>query len=343
MTDTTKSSNLEDKLFACFCRDRDTRVLRAIIAAASNAQLSAPNPTSTTPNLNHPNPIHPNPNHPPSISITTLPTNHNPNHRTSNHLPPTPPHHDTDLHRPILGNGGNTMGRVVDVLVREGVLPGELLMAAWMTLPGVPMAAQTLDDVRAFVADVDATARQVSVARRLAREVHAAVMAQEEVEQRIREDTRRMHEREAELEAKKDGSYWRQRDGRRVAKQSTHVLVDPDAWQAMKEEARRQQTSVGEIVGAWVTAMVSDPSQLAEAQGEGLPNRDGKARLVDMVSRIDVDREEWGWAKADAAALGVRVARYVGLVVERRTEDVRRTARPRRRARRVSRRRPSAS
>lgn len=221
------------------------------------------------------------------------------------------------------------MGRVVDVLVREGILPGELLMAAWMTLPGVPMAAQTLDDVRAFVADVDATARHASVARRLAREVHAAVMAQEEVEWRIREDTRGMQEREADLEAKKAGSYWRQRDGRRTAKQSTHVLVDPDAWQAMKEEARRQQTTVGEIVGAWVTAMVSDPSQLAEAQGEGLPNRDGKAPLVDMVSRIDVDREEWAWAKTDAAKLGVRVARFVGLVVEDRTQTLD-TARPRR-------------
>ncbi|HYD10377.1 MAG TPA: hypothetical protein VEA78_09755 [Acidimicrobiales bacterium] len=110
MTDTTKRTNLEDKVFECFCRDRDTRVLRAVIAAASRHEDATP----------------------------------------------APPDRHTDLQRPILGNRGNTMVRVVDVLVREGVLPGELLMAAWMTLPGVPMAAQTLDDVRAFVADVDA-------------------------------------------------------------------------------------------------------------------------------------------------------------------------------------------
>lgn len=212
------------------------------------------------------------------------------------------------------------MGRVVDILVREGVLPGELLMAAWMTLPGVPMAAQTLDDVRAFVADVDATARHASVARRLAREVHAAVTAQEEIEWRIGEDMRRMRERGAELAAKKDGTYWRERDARRVAKQPTHVLVDPDAWQAMKDEARRQRTTVGELVGGWVESMVEDPDHLAEWREDGLPNRDGKAPLIDMVSRIDVHPEEWAWAKGDAAALGVRVARFVGLVVEDRTE-----------------------
>lgn len=281
----------EHEHVTCSCRDRETRVLRAIIAAASRVETD----TST----------------PPSI--------------------------DTDLLWPQSGNSGNTVGRLVDVLVREGVLPGDLLMAAWMTLPGVPMAAQTIPEVRAFVADVDATVRHASLARRLAREVHAAVMAHQELEWRIREDMRRMREREAELVAKQDGTYWRQRDGRRVAKQPTHVLVGPDAWQAMKGEARRQHTTVGELVGGWVSAMVSDPSQLAVGKRQNLPNRRGKTPLLQMVSRIDVDPDEWAWAKEDAATLGVTIARYVGLVVEDRTEHLERSVPPRRRARGPSR------
>lgn len=102
----------------------------------------------------------------------------------------------------------------------------------------------------------------------------------------------------------------------------------------MKQEARGQQTTVGELVGGWVTMMVEDPDQLAEWQAEGLPNRAGKVPLVHMVSRIDVDPEEWGWAKRYAAALDVRIARFVGLVVEDRTEHLVTTVRSRRRRRR---------
>jgi hypothetical protein len=233
VTDITNSSTLENRVFPCLCRDRETRALRAIIAAAS---------------------------------------------RIDDDASPAPPDRHTDLHWPQSGNRGNTVARLVDVLVREGVLPGDLLLAAWMTLPGVPMAAQTLYDVRAFVADVDATVRHASVARRLAREVHAAVRAHEEIEWRIGEDMRRMREREAELAAKKDGTYWRQRDARRVAKQPTHILVESDAWQAMKDEARRQRTTVGELVGGWVTMMVSDPDQLAEGRPSAFPTEMGRHR-----------------------------------------------------------------
>jgi hypothetical protein len=268
----------------CSCRDRDTRVLRAIIAAASRVETDASTPPST----------------------------------------------DTDLLWPQSGNSGNNVGRLVDVLVREGVLPGDLLMAAWMTLPGVPMAAQTVKEVQAFVADVDATRRHAYLARQLAHEVHAAVMAHKELEWRIREDMRRMREREAELEARQEGTYWRERDGRRVAKQPTHVLVDPDAWRAMKDEARRQHTTVGELVGVWLQDTVSDPSQLADGKRQSLPNRRGKSPLLHMVSRIDVDKDDWAWAKTDAASLGVTIARYVGMVVESHASRSARTRRLRR-------------
>ncbi|HYD10378.1 MAG TPA: hypothetical protein VEA78_09760, partial [Acidimicrobiales bacterium] len=144
-------------------------------------------------------------------------------------------------------------------------------------------------------------------------------MAHEENEWRIREDRRRMQKREAEVEAKENGTYWCERDGRRTAKQSTHVLVDPDAWQAMKDEARRQGTSVGELVGMWVGNMPAEPDWLGDGQVQDLTNRAGKVPLIHMVSRIDVHPYEWGWAKSDAAKLGVTIARYVGLTVEAHT------------------------
>src|SRR4051812_41066315 len=105
----------------CNCRDRDTRVLRAIIAAASRLD---------TPDISPSDPV-------------------------------------TDLLLPKIGSSGNRVERLVHLLVQESILPGDLLMAAWMTLPGVPMAAQTLDEVRAFVADVDATVDAAGFGREL--------------------------------------------------------------------------------------------------------------------------------------------------------------------------------
>lgn len=274
---------------ACPCRDRDTRVLRAIIAAASVIDAAHP-----------------------------------------------PPDRHTDLHRPESGFGGNKAARLVDVLVREGILPGDVLLAAWMTLPGVPMAARTVAEVRAFTADVEAKRRQSYFAGRLARAVHKAVTVHDELERHLQLEIRQMRKRSAEIAAKEAGTYWRERDARRRAKQPTHILVDPDAWQAMKHEAHRQETTVGELVGGWVELMVEDPDHQAELAAEHLPNRDGKA-LVDMVSRIDVGAEEWAWAKRDAKSLGVRVARFVGLVVEDHVQYLDGAARPRQRPRRQSR------
>ncbi len=197
---------------ACDCRDRDTRVLRAIIAAAS--RLDTPDP-----------------------STSDL---------------------DTDLLLPKIGSSGNRVERLVQVLVQAGIVPGDLLMAAWMTLPGVPMAAQTVDEVDAFVAEVKSTVHAANVGRELARRVHDAVLAHEELERRIEDDMRRMRNREADERAKEEGTYWRERDGRRTARFATHVLVNPEAWTAMKREAHLQHTTVGQLVAEWVRELTRE-------------------------------------------------------------------------------------
>jgi hypothetical protein len=259
---------------ACDCRDRDTRVLRAIIAAVSQLDTHDTPPTDL----------------------------------------------GTDLLLPKIGSSGNRVERLVHLLVQEGIVPGDLLMAAWMTLPGVPMAAQTLDEVQAFVADVDATVHAAHVGRELARRVHDAVLAHEELERRIEDDIRRMRDREADQRAKEDGTYWRERDGRRTARLATHVLVHRDAWSAMKREAQLGHTTVGELVADWVRDLTDEAARAADGDVRSTvlrrSKRRGKGPLDHIVCRLAIDSGEWTLAKSHAASLQVTMARYVGLAVE---------------------------
>jgi hypothetical protein len=258
----------------CSCRDRDTRVLRAIIAAASH--------------------------------LDTFDTQ------------PSDP--GTDLLLPKIGSSGNRLERLVHLLVQEGIVPGDLLMAAWMTLPGVPMAAQALDEVHAFVAGVDATVHAAHLGRELARRVHDAVLEHEELERRIHDDIQRMRDREADQRAKEEGTYWRERDGRRTARRSTHVLVDPDAWIAMRREAHLRSTTVGELVAEWVREMTVDVARSEKRKLPDMvsrrPERDGKGRLDHIACRLAIEPADWGRAKSNAVSLQVTTARYVGLAVE---------------------------
>jgi hypothetical protein len=68
--------------------------------------------------------------------------------------------------------------------------------------------------------------------------------------------------------------------------------------------------------------MASDPSQIENGKDFGkvarLPKRDGKAPLVHLVARLSISSREWARAKVHATALGVTIARYVGLAVEQR-------------------------
>ena len=46
-----------------------------------------------------------------------------------------------------IGSSGNNVERLVQLLVQEGITPGDLLMAAWQTLPACPWLHRALDDV----------------------------------------------------------------------------------------------------------------------------------------------------------------------------------------------------
>jgi hypothetical protein len=290
----------EHEPITCSCRDRETRLLRAIIDAASrtdDAKSALPNP-------------------------------------------------DTALPLPKVGNGGNTVERLVHLLVKEGVLPGDLLMAAWQTLPAAPMASQRESELRAFVRDVRERAGLLSFSRELARQVHDAVTMQRELERRLDDDIRRMRDREKDQRAKNEGTYWRERDGRRTARQPAHVLVKPAAWEAMKREAQLRRTTVGELVGQWIRDLTSDPSQTEDGKVSGkglgtltrLPMRDGKVSggltrlpnprgnvtLDHLVVRLAISSHDWASAKVHASILGVTIARYVGLAVERNVRKPRR-------------------
>jgi hypothetical protein len=97
--------------------------------------------------------------------------------------------------------------------------------------------------------------------------------------------------------------------------------VKPPAWEAMKREAQLRCTTVGELAAEWVRDMASDPSQTENGKDSGkvarLPKEDGKVPLDHLVVRLAISSHDWSRAKVYAAALGVTIARYVGLAVER--------------------------
>ncbi len=101
---------------------------------------------------------------------------------------------------------------------------------------------------------------------------------------------------------------------------SRHVLVDPGAWQALANDARRKRTTVMALAGQ---ALATEAVALDAADVTGLPStRRRKSpgeldpRPKDRVIRLELFSEHWETI-ADAAASGnTTAARYAGNVLE---------------------------
>ena len=124
--------------------------------------------------------------------------------------------------------------------------------------------------------------------------------------------------------AKRDRTYWRDRDARRAATRPIHVEVNSGVWQRTKLEALRRGTTLGEAVGDLVRAEVkSDGQTLGHDLGEvSLVRSDrgdqpGTGRRACVFARVAVEDEVWTEFKILAAERRLTVARAVGLLVER--------------------------
>jgi hypothetical protein len=124
--------------------------------------------------------------------------------------------------------------------------------------------------------------------------------------ERLREQVVR---KQARLRAKREGSYWRDRDARRRASRPVHVLVDPAAWERAKAIAQAKRSSVGTLVGGLVTHEVRRPRRRQDVPASSPAD-------VRLFARIAVQPETWSAARSLASRAGVTVERFVGVLVE---------------------------
>ncbi|MGI8663820.1 MAG: hypothetical protein ACR2LQ_11510 [Acidimicrobiales bacterium] len=247
---------------------------------------------------------------------------------------------DTDLQLPKIGNCGNHDGgerAVLEALRAAGIGLGEIVDLLTRTVDAPPLDSADERAVRRWVDD--ATRRMIDPhrARRLRRSVLELLEAQRLLTYEVAEHARRVERVAADAAARAAGTYWRERDGRRTSTRPIHVDVDPSAWAAMKLDAVRGGSTVGEVVGELVRAAVhrrgqvsgqvrvavSGPSpahgQVREQGGRrwsGLRGRRGEGRQARVFARIAVDDDTWAAFRAIALQREVTVARAVGHLVE---------------------------
>lgn len=255
-----------------------------------------------------------------------LPHDHSRPHRdlVDNPTPDNPTlfdHHDVDRFNdgtdlPLLpgGNNGNHAGA-------RNVASDE----SWLLLDD---AARRLPDPPIDVLDAQAVVDWIERAteglafredrRRLAREAMRILKRDFRTAMNVGRLRQQLEREQADQCARQVGTYWADRDKRRRAQQPTHVVVDPAAWRAMRANAAGRGRSVGHEVGRLVASEVEHPMVPSELPlRPGRPDADGERRAT-VFARIVVAKATWQEFRSLALAQPVTVARYVGILVERR-------------------------
>ena len=123
--------------------------------------------------------------------------------------------------------------------------------------------------------------------------------------------------READRQARIDGTYWARRDGGRRARQATHVEVDHEAWASAKAAAQREGVGIGVFVGQLIVRELRKPEErsiVAARRGSDEERNGDRARIF---ARVAADKATWTEFVARSKRAGVTVARHLGLIVER--------------------------
>ena len=101
---------------------------------------------------------------------------------------------------------------------------------------------------------------------------------------------------------------------------SCHVKVDPEAWQILRNEARRRRATLMRVVG---TALSEEAAKFAAGEVRGAPS--GRRRRspaedspspTDRVIRVETTPETWMGIAEAASTTGLTGARYAGEVIE---------------------------
>ena len=245
-------------------------------------------------------------------------------------LSTTPMPNGTDLPLPLRGRSGNPEDEVLQALRAAGIGLERIVDLVTSGVEAPPLNTVDRGEVARWVERATQRIVDPDQGRRLRRTVLDLLDAQLHLDYHARAHARRV-ERLAEVAAARAaGTYWRDRDARRTSTRPIHVAVDPTAWAALKAEATRRRTTLGETVGRLVRAEAERFNRRNSESGQGSlgredpdqPSRTGSAKVF---ARIATNDEDWANFKVDALIHGLTVSRAVGLLVE---QTVRRTASP---------------
>lgn len=248
-------------------------------------------------------------------------------------LTTTPMQIDTDLHLPLSGRSGNhdaAVEHALDVLQAAGIGLDKIVDLVTNAVPAPPLNTADTKEVLEWLDVATWRILNYETSWRVRRGVLDLLDAQFHLDYHARRHAERIQWLAEDHAAKVAGTYWRDRDARRRATRPIHVDVDPDAWAALKLDAVRRGTTLGEAVGALVTAEVGRGGQtFGQTRGEtcgawsDLRGQPGRGRRAKVFARVAVDDDSWAEMRAFALGHRVTVARAVGVLVEQAVAQVR--------------------
>ncbi len=234
--------------------------------------------------------------------------------------PAAPMQIDTDLPLPLRGRSGNHDDRAVELLAalaEAGVSLDQVAHRLVDAVPAPPLDSADLRAVEAWLTNAAARCPDywtgVSIRRAaldLRRQERRARRWAEHHEQALTKQA-------ADIAAREAGTYWRDRDSRRVATKPVHIEISDESWSAFKAENLAGGETVGEILGALVRRAVAVGQPLDAPAHPGLRGQPGGGRRAQRFARAALDDECWRSFRALASVSGLTASRALGVLIER--------------------------
>ena len=120
----------------------------------------------------------------------------------------------------------------------------------------------------------------------------------------------------AEIAAREAGTYWRDRDARRVATKPVHIETSYESWSAFKAETLARGETAGVTLGAMVRRVLAVGQPLAAPSATSLRGQPGWGRRAQRFARVALDDEGWRCFRALASGGGLTAARALGVLIE---------------------------
>lgn len=107
------------------------------------------------------------------------------------------------------------------------------------------------------------------------------------------------------------------RANKRTGMHALAIEVDPNAYRAVRLEARRRGSTIPRVIGEVLREDIDGSASPVPRSAQPRWRRTGGGRRANQHTRIEVDDGTWYAARLDAVNCGLTLARRIGLAVER--------------------------